>query len=213
MKSSLATLDLLAGGSVGTLLGVLLGLSASPVVAAAVGALGTALLALLDLGERQAGSTAEEKLVGAGRRLRVISFAAFCVTATVAALVVRTENVLGISEEQSLRARRDAWVKLGLSEGSATALMVRLAEGNRGTADVHPLDPTLGLLFASGAPPDCDQLARFEFKDAKAALEAFHARGGIWARAAAQAEKLPADGPNSNRLATLLSFRDLVCAH
>src|SRR5205814_682112 len=119
MKSSLTTLDLLAGGSVGTLLGVLLGLSASPVVAAAVGALGAALLALLDLGERQAGSTAEENAVGAGRRLRVASFAAFCVIATVVALVVRTENVLGISEEPSLRARRDAWVRLGLSEASA----------------------------------------------------------------------------------------------
>lgn len=84
--------QIFAGTGLGLLLGLLIGLSGSPVVATVVGALSAGLVALLGFTRKE--STAPGKIRMSASSLRLGSFGFVCSMALVAALFVRTNDLL-----------------------------------------------------------------------------------------------------------------------
>ena len=83
-----------AGASIGALLGLIIGLSVSPVVLTVLGALATGLLALLGLKGR---SESEESVARARGTLRVFGFGSFCTIFLLLGILFRTHDTLAPS--------------------------------------------------------------------------------------------------------------------
>ena len=125
--------DIAAGAGMGALLGLMLGLSQSPVVATFVGAVAAILVTLLGLTDRgsarkqpeaagEEGSTPSpgeapglQRSLALGRNLKVASFAFVCVAMTLGALWARTHDWLGFSLAERLARAQGAWLSAGYS--------------------------------------------------------------------------------------------------
>lgn len=94
MSSKAVVVDWLAGASLGLLVGLLVGLSTSPVAAIVVGSLAALLGGVFGLAEKLPSG-----LVGSGAR-RLSAFALACVVALLGGVVMRTHHVLSPSAAQ-----------------------------------------------------------------------------------------------------------------
>jgi len=106
--------SLYSGGGLGLLLGVIMGLSVSPVVATVLGALATLLGSLLGLqgGEPPTAETPEVALKALSRRnvsgLRLGSFGFACVAGIFLGLFIRSNEVLSVDTKKLVTSFEDA---------------------------------------------------------------------------------------------------------
>ncbi len=155
---------------IGSLIGILLGLSSSPVVGLVVGSI-TALLASLiglktpatDDSDSQVLTSSQLKLAG----IRTGSFGLACVLGIVVGIYMRTHNVLS-PVEPTLEVQFNELTQIGFSPKEARDLLVIKRFGNKSTANkgessaaTQSLEKT--VLFATDSAL-CEQIAvdRFE---------------------------------------------------
>ena len=110
-----ALLHFLAGGSIGALLGLCMGLSISPVVATVLAALGTSLLALLGLKDSSTGGGQTQ-----ANSLRVLGFGVFAVVCVGVGLTIRTHSWLSPSPASQRAALKEA----GMSDGDIHRILL-----------------------------------------------------------------------------------------
>lgn len=127
MASRASGADIAAGAGLGALLGLMIGLSHSPVVATFVGAVAALLVTLLGLAERKLPGKTPEPASGAqapeppelrrslaqARSVRVASFAFGCLIVTPGALWARTHDWVGLSLAERLQRSQAAWSAAG----------------------------------------------------------------------------------------------------
>lgn len=84
-----------AGASIGMLIGLIMGLSASPVVSTVLGALAAGLLGIL--GINAGGSKEDNNTTRSRGAVRVLGFGFFCATFVLVGILLRTHNTLAPS--------------------------------------------------------------------------------------------------------------------
>jgi hypothetical protein len=189
-----------AGAGIGTLLGLIMGLSASPVVSTVLGALSGGLLVLLGLASRPDGA-GESK-----GELRVLGFGFFCSVFLVVGIFLRTHDVLAPSfaaEERTLSASST----LTKSEIHQILLLkaLGLSADKEGTVQ-SVRGPASPYLFA-GRGDVCQVLRRDLYSDPAGYLEALQAHGSDFEKLADSIKRLPTQ--EQDALATSLS--NLLC--
>lgn len=124
ISNSPAFLHFFAGGSVGALLGLCMGLSISPVVATVLAALGTSLVALLGLKDSSSGGGQAQ-----ANSLRVLGFGVFAVVCIGVGLLIRTHSWLS----PSLASQRAALKEAGLNDGDIHRILLARELGSSET--------------------------------------------------------------------------------
>lgn len=194
---------LFAGIGTGVLLGLLLGLSASPVVSVVVGGLVTAAAAYWNL-SAPGGDASRSYAV---RALAAGMLCVGCIAGMLGGLWLRARDVFAVSPAQHVAK----WTAAGYSPTEARALAAYQATGillgSGATTSALAATPAAGaertavrstVLF-SGASEACDQLRPDDYADAANLRAAFTQAGGRW-RAMADA----ASGVDATRQMTLL---------
>ena len=185
MLSGLGAMDVLAGCAMGALVGLLIGLSNAPVVGAVVSALLALLVTFLGLGGAGAvksDAKIERKLVG------------FCVCGVIAlvfGVAARANQWLA----PSLASEIKAWTDAHASTEQALTFVAfdRLGILPAGqTASNRAPTPTAVGLFKTASEADCGTLAG-DFATARDRLKAMRDLGGPWADLAAGAQGLNDD--------------------
>ncbi|MBI3790463.1 MAG: CHAT domain-containing protein [Gemmatimonadetes bacterium] len=199
-------ISVFSGVGIGLMVGALLGLSISPVVGIFIGALGTALAALLGLNDPHF-STA--------KGLRIGSFGFATLVGAALGIVVRTHDLFA----PSLEARRDTYMKAGFTQAQALALVARQLEGTVTTTDsagravtrTAALESAHSNLFASEVEVGQCSLLRSRYDDDNGATiiaDNFRTQGKGWG---AVADLVMRDVPAPDQKATLFLARDLAC--
>ena len=207
-----AWLHVFAGGSIGALLGLCMGLSVSPVVATVLAGLATSLLALLGLKDSPAQAHPNT--------LRVFGFGLFAILALATGLLIRTHSWLS----PSLAAQRTELKEAGFPDadirmillarelgGSSNANKEEKSKGAEDKSEAHPSGSTLSsaipsVLFAS-SPEECQKLDPQQFEDVNSFLASLKNRKGKYAKLAAALEKLDP----AARKATAQAFYEFSC--
>lgn len=195
-RGSTSTIYLLAGGSIGALLGFSMGLSSSPVVSTVLAAIGAALLALLGL----RGSTPD--LPGSSltrtNALTVLGFGVFAALGIVGGLLVRTHDLLS----PSLVQQRNELKEAGFSDEEAHTILLYRQYGpalatnldkrsnpvvppktsEPSPSGVNPLTKET-LLFAMTAD-ECLKLDPSQYADMPAFIESLRSRKGKYEKLA-----------------------------
>jgi hypothetical protein len=172
-----STAQLYSGSGLGLMLGLLLGLSSTPVVAVVVGAI-AALLGSIVLphvpSKAAAGDAAETR---ATIDLRAGAFGMACVVGILGGIWLRTHDVLS-PKTPTLIEKLEQWKSIGFSPQEARVLVARsegLGEGG-GTKVTAALPTTRTLLF--GDPTTrCAQLKVDRYANVNAAATAYEAYG------------------------------------
>lgn len=175
-------MDILAGCAMGALVGLLIGLSNAPVVAAAVSALLALLVTYLGLG----GAGAPKSDAKMERRLA--SFCVFTLIALVLGVVARANQWFAPSVASEIKT----WMDAHASPEQALALVAfeRLGLLPAGqTASARTAAPNAVGLFNTASGADCGALAG-DFATGRDRLKAMHDLGGSWADLAAGAQGL-----------------------
>ena len=173
--------QIFAGTGLGLLLGLLIGLSGSPVVATVVGALSAGLIALLGFTRKE--NTAPGKIQMSASSLRLGSFGFMCSVALVAALFVRTNDLLsppiktqvsrltnaGYSPADALR-----WVAL---KNVGTSVAWDQTGGKKQTA----VSVASSALMSSLGDDDCQTFDPARYKNLTEHLKYLNSRGGRYA--------------------------------
>jgi len=180
-----------AGSAIGTLLGLIMGLSASPVVSVVLGTLATGLLALL--GFAQKSSSTGEIQIPSHNSLRVFGFGLFCAAFLLVGVLFRTYDALAPSlsaQEQKLSSCKT------LSAPDVRQILLLRAFGliaNGGAKGPNSLELAKGNTIAGGSIPYlfagsqeiCQVLKRDQYKDVGSYLQALQVHGGEFAKLAA----------------------------
>ena len=203
--------QLFAGIGLGLLVGILVGLSSSPVVSVVVGALAAGMVTLLGFVQSKAGETSTSE----GSVVRLGGFGVACTAAILLCLLIRTHNLLSpsiadqVSEVQKAgytgpEARRwVAYKNIGAvlepaPNGGATA---QPATG-RGAESIAG-----SVLFSSTDSGECQHFDTSRYKDASEHLYSLRQSGGKYAEYAEKISTLDA----SQQRAVLASLRLLAC--
>lgn len=203
---------------IGLLIGILLGLSSSPVVGLVVGAVAALLTSLIGAGlprSENGQATAEtfslhqQKLIG----IRAGVFGLTCVLGIIAGISMRTHNVLSPSEP-TLKERLEELTGLGFSGPEARALLF--------PQPAPPLPSTQTSSTATTAPPVhrtvlfaadaklCEQLAGQTF-DSFAAAIAYYRLGNL-PHLAKIAENLDREIPDEHKKQDLMhAIVEAIC--
>ena len=207
--------DVLAGGGIGLLLGILVGLSAIPVVANLLAAITAATVAFVGL-RTQSKSEDSEDASETGRadpsmsaRVRVGSFAIFCVLGILSGIFIRAHDLLA----RPLAERVAEWKTSGFSDAEARAIV--LFQDTRITPsgwtiekDAGPAGSKSSLLYGS-ATQLCSETEPSKFSDAVTTLKAWEAYGEVWKRLGAVVQsQIPADRQQQ----TLRALHAAICA-
>jgi hypothetical protein len=149
--------DLLSGLGIGLLLGIVVGLSTTPVVAVVVGALTSLLAALLGLGGTPA-DPAKPSLMDKVQLngLRIGSFGLAAVAGVFVGLYVRINNPLAESPKAQL-ARWEA----AFPDNPALARQMMIYERHRLVPATLKLDKDFGTTVTTGAGPDTHSAVLF----------------------------------------------------
>jgi hypothetical protein len=215
--------EIFSGASTGLLLGVLLGLSSSPVVGLVVGAVAALLASIIGLPRvAKDGDTVPSETVGAASRrftaVRAGMFGIFCVAGLLGGIYLRTHDALSPARP-SLRQRFNDLVDLGFSNAEARrAVLLSLDDGaghgppSEATTKAGNSDALLhDTLLFSGGSQRCDRLDADRFADVKAAIAAYSAMNEpALARVATAINLQIAD--EKVRRETLKSVVEAVCA-
>ena len=197
---------IVAGASAGLLLGVLVGLSSSPVVGTVVGALatlGAAFLTNKDLIALE--SEPRHARLSALRRWGTASLCVACLAGVFLGLVIRTRDLLSPTPAQQV-AR---WTRAGFPPIQARAIVAgSLVQSREEKAAASSSPPPIhaSVLFA-GASAKCDDLNPNDHADANL-QQAFETAGGSWHAVAKEANAV-ADAAARRRL--LVEVWSAVC--
>jgi hypothetical protein len=211
--------QLFAGTGLGLLVGILVGLSSSPVVAVVVGALAAGMVTLLGFARpAKDGDTAYAE----GSVYRLGSFGVACAIAVLLGLYVRTHNWTSpsiadqVSEVQKAGYSPDdarrwvAYKNVGsiLAVGPSSTGPGSAGTGGtqaRGDSGAPPVAES--VLFASGNSGECQYFDTNRYKDAQEHLYALRQAGGRYAEYAEKISTLDA----ARQKAVLDSLRLLFC--
>ena len=209
--------DVLAGGGIGLLLGILVGLSAIPVVANLLAAITAATVAFVGLRvQTKAKAKDSERADESGRadpsmstRVRVGSFAIFCVLGILSGVFIRAHDLLS----RPLPERVAEWKKSGFSNAEARAIVLfqdtRLSPaGWKIEKGAGPAGSKSSLLYGSSTNL-CSETDPSKFADAAATLKAWDAYGDVWKRVGTVVQsQIPADRQQQ----TLRALHQALCA-
>jgi hypothetical protein len=194
-----------AGAGLGLLVGILVGLSASPVVSVILGSIAAGLVTLLGFVSK--GESAYE-----GSVVRLGSFGVACAIAVVLGLFIRTYNIASPSISQQVEEIRKAgyspeearrWVayrNLGANLDAGSA-----GEKPHETASVTPAASS--VLFSGTDRGECRHFDPTQYKDTAEHINALRLSGG---RYAAYADKIASMDANQQKTA-LEGLRLLFC--
>jgi hypothetical protein len=204
--------QLFAGIGLGLLVGVLVGLSSSPVVSVVVGALAAGMVTLLGFVQSvKAGETSNSE----GSVVRLGGFGVACTAAILLGLFIRTHDLLSpsiadqVSEVQkagytSPEARR--WVAYknvgAVLESGSSGGSTAQPETGRGAESVAG-----SVLFSSADAGECQHFDTARYKDVPEHLYSLRQSGGKYAEYAEKISTLDA----SRQKAVLDSLRLLAC--
>jgi hypothetical protein len=202
-------LQLLAGAGIGLLLGLLVGLSSSHVVATVVGAVAGGLLILLGLnsGKDDAAVTPPPTA------WRLAGFGFACSLALLVSVWIRAHHSLSPPIKDQVKELTD----VGYSPDDARA-WVAFVDSGLVVSGGKPVEPDKGtspsaasassLLFASEGKVDtCGLLNPDRYKDQQEQLNAMRLQGGTWASYAGYVQQLD----EGRRDTALTSARKLLC--
>ena len=196
--------DFGVGAVLGLFVGLLIGLSASEVVAGVL----TALVALLGglFGLRS--ETAPGPVPG-GNAGRIAGFALAGIVALLLGLTARTHAWL----EPSPAHTRDQWLAAGFADEEARALTafqrLGLLPQGREAGEAKSSNARTGALFSDPANNDaCDALLARQYGSADALASAMRAEGSVWARLAGT---VAAGQEDAARLSALRSATAALC--
>lgn len=160
-----AAADLLSGLGIGLLLGIVVGLSTTPVVAVVVGALTSLLAALLGLGGSSPADPAKPTLLNTMQLngLRIGSFGLAAVAGVFIGLYVRINNPLAESPKAQL-ARWDA----AFPDNPTLARQMMIYERHRLVPGALKLDQDFGTAVTAAAGPDTRSAVLFSNLQGKA---------------------------------------------
>jgi hypothetical protein len=168
--------EVLAGVGLGFAVGILVGMSTSPVVAIVVSSLAAVLATFFGLSAPSNDAT---------RVLRIASFGFACPVAVILGLGVRSHNWLGPSVEQQIKD----WTNAGYTVQQARAFVAfrqlgLVPEGQK-TAAVPKSSVDSGLFSAPDSTNDpvvaeCGRLVSSRFPTANERLDAMKRAGGVW---------------------------------
>ena len=212
MRHDSPWINFAAGAAIGTLLGLITGLSASAVVSTILGVLAAGLLALLGLNQNSQATTDQTSVPHSV--LRVFGFGTFCSVFLVTGILLRTHDVLAPSLTDQAHKLNKGNVLTGAEVHQVLLLKAfgLTAKPEKAGSALEPASnktvaaATAGYLFASQSEI-CEVLRRDQYKDAKAYLEGLRAHGEEYASLAnALARTSPTD---QDELSAALS--KLVC--
>ena len=196
--------QLFAGTGLGLLVGLLLGLSSSPVVSVVVGALATGMVTLLGFGGKDG-----TFVYTGGSAIRLGSFGLACATAVLLGLCTRTYDWASPSIAQQVAKVQQAgysadearrWVA---SRNVGTAL-----NSNQGRSDGSSQTASVAssVLFSGGNSGECQYFDTRRFKDNTEHLYTLRQMGGTYAEYAGKIGALDANQQKSVLEALQLLF-------
>jgi hypothetical protein len=202
-------LQFLAGGAIGLLLGLLVGLSSSHVVATVVGAVSGGLLILLGLTPSGKGAT---PTTDPSTGWRLTGFGIVCALSLLLSVWIRAHHLLTPPIKNQVKELTDvgyspddarawvAYVDSGVLMGGASVAPDKGSGGTAGSAS--------SLLFSSRGKVDpCGLFTAERFKNQEEEINALQLEGGVWASYASYVEQLDPAGRN----AALDSPKKLFC--
>lgn len=202
-------LQLLAGAGIGLLLGLLVGLSSSHVVATVVGAVAGGLLILLGLNS----SKDEASATPPPTAWRLAGFGFACSLALIVSVWVRAHHSLSPPIKDQVKELTD----VGYSPDDARAWVAYVdsgltVSGGKPVEQARDAGPSAAsassLLFASEGKVDpCGLLNPDRYKNQHEQINAMRLQGGAWASYANYVEPLDA----GQRDTALASARKLLC--
>ena len=200
--------QMFGGVGLGLLVGILVGLSSSPVASVVVGALAAGMMTLLGF---VSSSKDGDPVAARGSVLRLGGFGLACTAAVLSGLYIRTHNLLSPTPNEQVKELQGAgytpeearmWVEYK-NLGTLTA------RTDSQVAAVFRAPATAGsVLFASGNSDECQHFDTNRYKNAKEQLYALQQLGG---RHAEYAEKISTLDANHQKT-VLDSLRLLFCA-
>jgi hypothetical protein len=197
-----------AGSGVGLLLGVAVGMSASPVVAVLIGAI-TALLGAILGFSSSAGDVAGMPGSQRSRQWGVGAFGLACTVGLLSGVAIRANDLLSPTPEREFQR----WSAAKFDSGTARSIVAYRLAGI--VPEGATLDPAAvarsrssSVLFGA-SPQVCDQLDPKKLNGAENLRTAFSVQGGRWNDAARLVEGLDA----SRQLAILTTSWRLACEH
>jgi len=195
--------NVLSGVSLGALTGLLLGLSASPVVGSVLGALIAGILVFLSL------SNAADGAVGGDLNdTKLIRVSVFSMAATAAALLgimIRSEQWLGAS---ALQQQYSDLLSIGIPPRDAKAAILDRVKATPLDAEADRMRSP--VLFAADVTTEqCQELDPDKFGSAQGAFTRYEAAGDPWRETAQQVEKLV---PAADQMTVLKFVHQIHCA-
>ncbi|HVR29673.1 MAG TPA: hypothetical protein VMS86_09060 [Thermoanaerobaculia bacterium] len=175
----------LAGGGIGLLVGALLGLSVSPVVATVLGALTAVIAAFFGL----AGDSKQDS----ARLGRIAAFAFAAVVGLVTGLYLRTHDSLSVSVEDDVAEWEAAGYPTGIARGIVAYERTGLVpEGwSQAPEETGPRSASTALFSASAE--DCARVDPRDHPDTEELANAFALAEGGWAELARATGEVPAE--------------------
>jgi hypothetical protein len=210
--------QLFAGAGLGLLVGVLVGLSSSPVVAGLVGALAAGMVTLLGFARpAKENQQAQPSYTGysEGSVVRLGSFGVACAAAVILGLFIRTHNWASpsiaeqVSEVQKAGYSGDEARRWVAYRNIGTATLA--ANSDASAASTHSTGGTASaagsVLFSGANQGECQHFDTNRYKDAQEHLYALRQLGGKYAEYAEKISSLDA----SQQKTVLNSLRLLFC--
>lgn len=200
--------QLFAGSGLGLLVGVLVGLSSSPVVSAVVGALAAGMVTLLGFVRSPKDGEASYT---EGSVIRLGSFGLACAAAVLLGLYIRTHNWLSpsiadqVSEIQKAGYSADDARKWVAYRNIGTVLAPAAADKSPAVAGAAPVAGS--VLFSGGNEGQCQYFDTNRYKDTQEHLYALRQLGGTYAEYAGKISTMDA----TQQKAVLTSLRLLFC--
>ncbi len=183
-----------AGAGVGLVIGIVMGLSNSPVVGIILGSLSAGLLALLGL------SGGKDDIASSAR---IASFGFTCVVGIILGIAMRTHSWLSPTPSEEL-AR---WTAVRFSDDEARRLVlferIGILPKEWSLVAQQPNTPLSSFLFASTSSDDCGYLTSVRYPQVADQIKKFVDKGGEFAKFGVIVQQLPArpiSRPSSTRL-------------
>ncbi len=180
--STIALANFLGGACLGLLLGLLVGMSSTPVVANVIAAFTAAMIAFIGLRANDSpNSPSDETSRSSSALARTSGFALACVASVLLGLFIRTHDLLS----PTLADRAKIWEQLGFSPAETRAIL--LYQQANVVPESWKFSPSekattqSSLLYGSEASL-CAEARPERFANTAETLQAWKKFGGIWER-------------------------------
>ena len=196
---------MLASISLGALVGMFVGMSASPVIGSVLGVIVSAAFVYLNLDgsvkKKYKKLTVDERLrLESIQNLAIVGFCVSCLLSSMGSLWIRSNNILGLSPIESTYK---ALISINVTEKDArSAVLKSLKVGEIQTNHLS------GVFFSSGVRDQCSRLAPRLFKDSNEVINAFNLAGEPWKGLSNFLEKLQTE---SQKIQFLRGYWHSIC--